>query len=91
MSHLEIQHDHAGPVSVHFGAKEIGWQALGPAIACTTVATGVVALRWYTRCRLASCLGLDDCVILFSLVSEGSPYCFATELLTRDGRSSLGA
>lgn len=56
------------PISTSFGAEEIGWQALGPAIACTTLATIVVASRWYTRYRLARCIGVDDVVILFSLV-----------------------
>lgn len=58
------------PISTNFGAQEIGWQALGPAIACTVLATTVVTLRWYTRCRLARCLGLDDIVILLSIVSS---------------------
>ena len=53
---------------VHFGANDIGWQALGPAIACTLLATLVVAARWFTRYRLAQCIGLDDYVILLSLV-----------------------
>lgn len=57
------------PISTSFGAEEIGWQALGPAIACTVLATTVVTLRWYTRCCLARCLGLDDIVILLSIVS----------------------
>jgi hypothetical protein len=57
------------PISTSFGSEEIGWQALGPAIACTVLATTVVALRWYTRCRLARCLGVDDIVILLSIVS----------------------
>ena len=57
------------PISTNFGAEEIGWQALGPAIACTVLATTVVTLRWYTRCRLARCLGVDDFIILLSIVS----------------------
>ena len=57
------------PISTSFGAEEIGWQALGPAISCTVLATAVVTLRWYTRYRLARCLGVDDIVILFSIVS----------------------
>lgn len=60
------------PISTSFGAEEIGWQALGPAIACTTLATTVVTLRWYTRCKLARCCGIDDVVILFSIVSASS-------------------
>jgi hypothetical protein len=67
-------HDNATPASsseyVQFGTREIGWLALGPAIACTALATVAVALRWYTRCRISRCLGLDDYVILFSMVSE---------------------
>lgn len=57
------------PNAAHFGASDVGWQALGPAIACTIVATAVVAARWYTRYRLVRCIGLDDYVILLSLVS----------------------
>jgi hypothetical protein len=62
------------PISTKFGAEEIGWQALGPAIACTVLATTIVTLRWYTRCRLAHCLGLDDIVILLSIVSTHYGY-----------------
>ena len=62
------------PISTNFGAEEIGWQALGPAIACTVLATTVVTIRWYTRCRLARCLGLDDVVILLSIVSTFCTY-----------------
>lgn len=56
------------PISTNFGAKEIGWQALGPAVGCSALATVVVLLRWCTRCRLARCVGVDDLVILFSMV-----------------------
>ncbi|KAM0723888.1 hypothetical protein Q7P37_000878 [Cladosporium fusiforme] len=56
------------PISTNFGAKEIGWQALGPAIGCSALATIVVTLRWYTRCRLTLCMGVDDFVILLSLI-----------------------
>ena len=52
----------------HFGANDIGWQAFGPAIACTLLATAVVGARWFTRHRLAQCVGMDDYVILLSLV-----------------------
>ncbi|KAI7279064.1 hypothetical protein KC345_g5563 [Hortaea werneckii] len=52
----------------HFGARDIGWQALGPAIACAVLSTAVVGLRWYTRARLVQCLGWDDYVILLSLI-----------------------
>ena len=54
--------------AAHFGAKDIGWQALGPAIACTVLATAVIAARWYTRWKLVRCVGLDDYVIILSLV-----------------------
>jgi len=56
------------PISTSFGAEEIGWQALGPSIACATLATIVVASRWYTRYRLARCIGVDDVIILFSMM-----------------------
>lgn len=56
------------PISINFGAREIGWQALGPAIGCSALATIVVALRWYTRCRIARCVGVDDIVIVISIV-----------------------
>lgn len=61
-----------GPRDVHFGANDIGWQALGPALGCTLLATVVVAARWYSRCRIARCVGLDDYVILLSLVRRAS-------------------
>ncbi len=53
---------------VHFGAGDIGWQALGPAIACTALAVIVVTMRWYTRWKVADCVGLDDYVIFISMV-----------------------
>ncbi|CAK4030963.1 hypothetical protein DOTSEDRAFT_174493 [Lecanosticta acicola] len=56
------------PVTVHLGAGDVGWRALGPAIAFGVLATTVVALRWYTRCNLVRNIGLDDWVILLSLV-----------------------
>lgn len=54
----------------HFGGNDIGWQAFGPAIAFTLLATFVVSARWFARHRLAQCVGLDDYVILLSLVSR---------------------
>jgi hypothetical protein len=66
------------PISTSFGAEEIGWQALGPAIACTMLATTVVTLRWYTRYRIARCLGVDDFIILLSIVSV---HCKCTPVL----------
>lgn len=60
----------SGETVARFGAKDIGWQALGPAIGCTVLSTAVVGLRWYTRCRLVRCVGWDDYVILLSLVSR---------------------
>jgi len=61
------------PTSVNFGARDIGWQALSPAIACSILSTTVVALRWFTRCRIVRCLGFDDYVILLSLVRPSIP------------------
>ena len=58
------------PDAAHFGAQDIGWQALGPAVAFTILAGTVVSLRWYTRSRLAQCVGSDDYVILLSLVCD---------------------
>lgn len=58
-----------GPAVAHFGAKDIGWQALAPAIAFAILSTCVVALRWHTRSRIVHCVGWDDYVILLSLVS----------------------
>ena len=52
----------------HHGVGDISWQALGPATACTFLSVAVVAMRWYTRYKLASCVGLDDYVILLSVV-----------------------
>ena len=57
-----------GDENAHFGAEDIGWNALGPAVACTILSTLVVAVRWYTRWRVVRCLGLDDYVILLSQV-----------------------
>ena len=56
-----------------FGAIDIGWEALGPAIACTALATLTVALRWYTRCKIVRCVGTDDIIVLLSLVGLSSP------------------
>ena len=77
------------PISTSFGAEEIGWQALGPAIACTILATTVVVLRWYTRYRLAQCTGVDDIVILFSMVCAHGKS-FNRPRLTRYSRRSHG-
>lgn len=57
--------------ATHFGAADIGWQALGPALACMFLATAVVSGRWVARRRIAKCEGLDDYVVSCSLV------CFA--------------
>jgi len=61
-----------GPEDAHFGAARIGWQALGPTIAITTLATCVVVLRWYTRFRIVRCAGVDDFVIFLSMVSRSA-------------------
>ena len=58
--------------------RDIGWQALGPAIACTALASLVVATRWYARLHLVRCVGWDDYVILLSLVRFSS--CTTREL-----------
>jgi len=56
------------PEEAHFGADNIGWQALGPALGCTLLASIVVGARWYSRRTIARCLGVDDYVILLSMV-----------------------
>jgi hypothetical protein len=56
------------PTAAHLSSGDVGWVALGPAIAFTTLSTLVVALRWYARARIARCVGPDDYVILISLV-----------------------
>lgn len=60
------------PEDAHFGADDIGWQALAPALSCSILATLIVAARWYSRCRLARCVGTDDYVILLSLVRQAT-------------------
>lgn len=59
--------------TLRLSAKDIGWQALGPAIACAALSTFIVSLRWYTRCRIVRSLGWDDYIILLSLVSQHHP------------------
>lgn len=61
------------PEDAHFGANDIGWQALAPALACSILASIIVAARWYSRCCLARCVGMDDYVILLSLVRQRHP------------------
>lgn len=56
------------PEEAHLGADDIGWQALAPALGCTSLATIIVAARWYSRSKIARCVGIDDYVILLSLV-----------------------
>ncbi|SMR59701.1 unnamed protein product [Zymoseptoria tritici ST99CH_3D1] len=57
-----------GPTAAHLNRGDVGWGALGPAIAFTALATTVVMLRWYARARIVRCIGLDDWVILLSLL-----------------------
>ncbi|CZT21790.1 uncharacterized protein RCC_07656 [Ramularia collo-cygni] len=56
------------PTAVEFEDGDVGWQALGPAIALTTVSSVVVGLRWYARCKIVRRVGLDDYIILISLI-----------------------
>ena len=65
---FETSTEAASRDDAHFGVKDIGWQVLGPSIACTILSITVVAVRWYTRCKFARCVGLDDYVILLSMV-----------------------
>lgn len=50
------------------GSRHDGNKALIPTVVMTSVATVVVGLRCYTRCRISHCFGLDDYAILFALV-----------------------
>ncbi|KXT01458.1 hypothetical protein AC578_9523 [Pseudocercospora eumusae] len=65
---IPLQAQPVSPVAAHFGAGDLGIEALGPTIAFTTLATLIVALRWYTRACLVRRVGKDDYVILISLV-----------------------
>ncbi|KAK4989664.1 hypothetical protein LTR66_007017 [Elasticomyces elasticus] len=56
------------PVAAAEAPTDIGWNALGPTIAMTVLASTVVTLRWYTRVLIVRCVGLDDCAILLSLI-----------------------
>ena len=60
---------------VHFGAEDIGWQVLGPAIGFVCLATCAVAARWVSRLHLTRCTGLDDYVILLALVRNANRSC----------------
>ncbi|KAF2208550.1 hypothetical protein CERZMDRAFT_49170 [Cercospora zeae-maydis SCOH1-5] len=67
-AHISGQHPPVSAATAHFGAGNLGLNALVPAVLCTFFATTVVILRWYTRCKIVHCIGLDDCVILLSLL-----------------------
>ncbi|KAF2163597.1 hypothetical protein M409DRAFT_68495 [Zasmidium cellare ATCC 36951] len=67
-NNVSLSTEPASPTAAHFGAGDVGWTALGPAIAFSVLATIVVVLRWYTRSRLVRIIGLDDYVILLSLI-----------------------
>ena len=62
------------------GSSNIGNDALIPTIIFTVLATIVVGLRWYTRCQISHCIGLDDYVILFALVSSSFPVYIRVQL-----------
>lgn len=59
----------ASSVTAAEAPSGIGWQALGPAIACTILAVIVVMLRWYIRLSLTRRVGLEDYLITVALVS----------------------
>ncbi|KAF7191827.1 Satratoxin biosynthesis SC1 cluster protein 4 [Pseudocercospora fuligena] len=65
---MPLQAQPVSPVAAQFGAGDVGIQALGPTIAFTSLATLIVALRWYTRACLVRRVGKDDYVILISMV-----------------------
>jgi hypothetical protein len=64
-----LENSPVAPTAAQFGAGDVGWCALIPSIIFTALATAVVALRWYTRCRIVHHVGLDDYFILLPLVS----------------------
>ena len=78
-----IEHPANGTHVIHLAYK-LGWQALGPSVACTALSTTVVAARWYTRRKLSQCVGLDDYVIVLSLVSFVRTFVLADYMLTSD-------
>ncbi|EME43579.1 hypothetical protein DOTSEDRAFT_174493 [Dothistroma septosporum NZE10] len=65
---IPINEQPTSATAVHFGAGDIGWTAFGPSIGLSLLATVIVVLRWYTRARLVRIVGLDDWVILISLL-----------------------
>ncbi|KAK4621378.1 Wortmanamides biosynthesis cluster protein C [Fulvia fulva] len=65
---IPLNEQPVSPTAVHFGAGDIGWTAFGPAVGLSVLATVIVTLRWYTRARLVRIIGLDDWVILISLL-----------------------
>lgn len=46
----------------------IGWLALGPAIAFCSIAMLIVLARWYTRLSLVRAAGKEDILISTSIV-----------------------
>jgi hypothetical protein len=77
-----------GPTAAHLGKGDVGWGALGPAIAFTALSIFVVCLRWYARARLVRRIGLDDYVILLSLVCLYCPFRPASSFLTQASSAS---
>ena len=65
-----MQDQPVSPTAAQFGAGDVGIDALAPTIAFTVLATVVVFLRWYARCKVVRHVGADDYVILLSLVSK---------------------
>jgi hypothetical protein len=61
----------ADPTTSDDHAKtNLRWDALTPTIITTTLATAVVVLRLVVRCKFVKAVGIDDVVILVSLVSS---------------------
>jgi hypothetical protein len=50
------------------GPADIGWHALGPAIALTAMAFATVVLRWYSRAIITRRVGLEDTLITLALL-----------------------
>ncbi|KAF1981378.1 hypothetical protein K402DRAFT_467564 [Aulographum hederae CBS 113979] len=73
-----------------FSLDGIGWHALAPAIAFTTLALFAMCLRWYTRIGILRALGLDDILLTVAMiVSIGMTVVVAQEYSTKSGLKRL--
>jgi hypothetical protein len=68
------------PPNVSVATVAIGWRALGPGVAVTSLALIVLSLRWYTKLKLTGNVGPDDFLISLSMVGR-----LKAKLLQRHG------